>query len=539
MRVVPLAIFLALCHAEPIVELPNLGKVEGWQTTMNGRRVYRFEGIPYAQPPVGENRFEAPKPVEPWHGVWKPDASYKCMQYIQHPLPGQDYVIGQENCLYLTIYTTHVNASFDVVVYIHSGAFMTGYGSFYQPDYFIDKNIVFVNLNYRLGPLGFLSTEDDVVPGNNGLKDQILALKFIKKYIQHFGGTPDSITLFGDGTSVNFHYLSPQSRGLFHRGWSMSGTMLVPWALMEQPLAQTKKLATIVGCGTDETMIKCLKSRPARQIALTVPRYQAWWYLPFAQFGPVIDSWATQPVLPTHPYQIIKNQQVYDVPWIASFTKSEGLYHLDEVYNNQLLTRLDDNWNKYIPAILYYNYTVDRDLQDEVSQKIRKYYLGEKKLSKKTFRELVTMFSDRIFINDIVKTAKLMAKSMKSPTYVLKFEYRSMNSWFEHETESGRNFGAAHGDDVPYIFNMGLFDTSRNHRDRAMVKIFVDLLTSFSDSSIPKVKEIEWPQVPKNATDNLTYLRIGAPSDVTVETSIRSTASFWDSLPIKENEKLP
>ncbi|XP_064212439.1 venom carboxylesterase-6-like [Tribolium castaneum] len=193
----------------------------------------------------------------------------------------------------------------------------------------------------------------------------------------------------------------------------MSGTMLVPWALMEQPLAQTKKLATVVGCGTDGTMIKCLKSRPARQITVTIPEYQAWWYLPFAQFAPVVDSWATQPVLSAHPYQMIKNQQVYDVLWIVSFTNSEGLYAINEIYDNALLALLDDYWNEYIPPILYYNYTVDRDLQDEVSQKIRKYYLGEKKLSKRTFRELVAMFSDRIFINDIVKTAKLMAKSMK------------------------------------------------------------------------------------------------------------------------------
>nr|CAH64516.1 putative esterase [Tribolium freemani] len=539
MRVVPLAILLTSCQAESIVELPNLGKVEGWLSTWNGQRVHRFAGIPYAQPPVGENRFEEPKPVEPWEGVWKPSTTYKCMQFNGQPTEGQDYVTGEENCLYLTIYTAYLNVSFDVVVYIHGGAFTSGYGSFYQPDYFIDKDIVFVNLNYRLGPLGFLSTEDSIVPGNNGLKDQILALKFIKKYIRYFGGNPDSITILGDGASVNFHYLSPQSRGLFHRGWSMSGTMLVPWALMEQPLARTKKLATLVGCVTDEKMIKCLKSRPARQIALAVSHFQAWWYLPFAQFGPVIDSWATQPVLPTHPYQLIKSKQVYDVPWIASFTKSEGLYRINEIYSDPLLSDLDERWNRYIPPILYYNYTVDPNLQDEVSQKIRKHYLREKKLSKKTFRELVAMFSDRIFINDIVKTAKLMSQSLKSPTYALKFEYRSMNSWFEHETESGRNFGAAHDDDVPYIFNMGPFDTSRSHRDRAMVKIYVDLLASYSHTSIPKVKRIHWPQVPKNDTDDLTFLKIVSPTDVTVETSIQGSASFWDSLPIKENEKLP
>nr|CAH7765726.1 unnamed protein product [Callosobruchus chinensis] len=133
----------------------TLGKVEGaWRTSVKGRKYAAFEGIPYAQPPIGDLRFKAPEPVEPWLGVWNATKIYACPQST-------------------------------------------------------------MDLNIQI-----LSTEDDVVPGNNGLKDQALALKWIQEHIEAFGGNPKSVTLTGfsaGAASVHFHYFSPYSVGLFHR----------------------------------------------------------------------------------------------------------------------------------------------------------------------------------------------------------------------------------------------------------------------------------------------------------------------------------
>lgn len=125
---------------------------------------------------------------------------------------------------------------YDVIVYIHGGAFMFGSGAMYGHKYILDRDVIYVSLNYRLGPLGekigriyynnvlqtskisgFLSTEDTVLPGNNGLKDQLLALKWIKENIRYFGGNPESITLTGmsaGGASAHIHYISPLSQGI-------------------------------------------------------------------------------------------------------------------------------------------------------------------------------------------------------------------------------------------------------------------------------------------------------------------------------------
>lgn len=114
--------------------------------------------------------------------------------------------------------------------------------------------------------MGFLSTGDLVVPGNNGLKDQNLALKWTKRNIKHFGGDPDSITVFGEsagGAATHFHMLSPMSKDLIHRGISQSGTALVSWAIAPngQGIRQARKLAKSFNCTTrtSEEMVECLR----------------------------------------------------------------------------------------------------------------------------------------------------------------------------------------------------------------------------------------------------------------------------------------
>jgi cholinesterase len=127
--------------------------------------------------------------------------------------------------------------------------------AYFGPSFLLQKDVVFVSFNYRVGALGFLSLDDPSldVPGNAGLKDQRLALKWIKQNIANFGGDPDNITLFGEwrsllcalmtvlslflgtsagGASVHYHLISRQSEGLFHRAIPMSGTSLnTSWAL--------------------------------------------------------------------------------------------------------------------------------------------------------------------------------------------------------------------------------------------------------------------------------------------------------------------
>jgi len=120
---------------------------------------------------------------------------------------------------------------------------------------------------------GFLNSGDGLVRGNMGFKDQSMALRWVSENIQHFGGDPSKITLFGEssgGVSVHLHMLSPMSRGLFRRAISQSGTATRRYVLTNDFQAQTKDLASQVGCTASynmEEIVRCLKGVSAASLA--------------------------------------------------------------------------------------------------------------------------------------------------------------------------------------------------------------------------------------------------------------------------------
>ncbi|EFX78599.1 hypothetical protein DAPPUDRAFT_105048 [Daphnia pulex] len=206
------------CRAEqePTVNIPALGGLRGSQmVSSSGRKFDAFRGIPYAEPPVGNLRFRDPIPAQPWTGVL--DATKEGPACFQNDLLS-GITAGQEDCLVLNVYTHNSNAienALPVMVWIHGGGFTAGSGNsetdFYGPGHILDRDVVLaVTINYRLGPFGFLSTEDKEAPGSYGLIDQSLAIKWVKDHIANFGGNPDSITIFGEstgGASVEFQAL--------------------------------------------------------------------------------------------------------------------------------------------------------------------------------------------------------------------------------------------------------------------------------------------------------------------------------------------
>ena len=172
--------------------------------------------------------FQAPQPVGTWSDVR--DATEDgnlCPQYdISSSAP-----MGDEDCLNLNVYSPKLDSKKRaVVVYIHGGAFIMGGGAsyFFGPGYLLEQNIVLVTFNYRLGPLGFLSTSDSSAAGNQGLLDQVMVLQWVRDNIDKFGGDPDKVTIMGEdagAASVTLMAMSPLATGLFHRAIALSGQL--------------------------------------------------------------------------------------------------------------------------------------------------------------------------------------------------------------------------------------------------------------------------------------------------------------------------
>merc|ERR1712013_445008 len=189
---------ILLASAEDVTVMLNKGKLKGERMDYDfGQYYYAFKGIPYAKPPVKELRFMPPQEVDPWTEMLDAteDGSL-CPQYdISQSLP-----IGDENCLSLNVYSPKLDSKKRaVMVYFHGGAYIMGGGAsfFFGPGYLLEQNVVLVTFNYRLGPLGFLSTTDKAAGGNQGVQDQIMVLKWVKENIAKFGGDPNKVTIFG------------------------------------------------------------------------------------------------------------------------------------------------------------------------------------------------------------------------------------------------------------------------------------------------------------------------------------------------------
>jgi para-nitrobenzyl esterase len=199
--------------------------------------VRAYLGIPYAAPPVRELRWREPQPVKPWSGVYNADRfSPECLQGLRNRNANQYFgeEATSEDCLYLNVWAPARASRAPVIVYIYGGAFNIGSAAMpiYGGQGLAQKGVVFVNLNYRLGPFGFmahpaLTSESSArASGNYALLDQIAALKWVQRNIAKFGGDPGNVTIVGQsagGASVSLLHASPLAHGLFQRAVSMSG----------------------------------------------------------------------------------------------------------------------------------------------------------------------------------------------------------------------------------------------------------------------------------------------------------------------------
>ncbi|XP_071052670.1 juvenile hormone esterase-like isoform X2 [Onthophagus taurus] len=483
---------------------------------------------------------KAPIPKTKWNGIIDGSLEHAvCPQ--RNIYTRTDLIEGDEDCLYLNVYTPKLsyfedNEPLAVMVWFHGGGYHCGGGNitWYNPTYLLDYNVILVIPNYRLGALGFLSTFDEECPGNNGLKDQTLALKWIQENIHKFGGDPRKVTLFGEsagGASVHFHMLSPSSKGLFARGIAQSGTALTLWSLApkDEGKETANKLAQLLNCTTDSSreMLDCLRKVDSYKIIALDKKFMEWDTDPMIPFKPVVEPKIKEAFLSEHPIDIIKSGGVYDVPWITGLTTDEGSLRVPGIFANEhLVEELNQYFDKVVPIGLFYRKTSQNP--GYITKQLRTFYFGDKVIDMSSKQSVIDMFTDGWFGYAAYETIKLHRKHTKSPIYYYSFNHRGKYSMSQRFGDEYNDYGVCHADDLQYLFH---FDELFNG-DAKVSKILAETWTNFVKTGNPTPDDnelgIKWKPI---STDDMEYLEIGPDGELKMLKGLNKERNeFWSSL---------
>ncbi|XP_071517860.1 esterase E4-like [Panulirus ornatus] len=579
---------------QPRVVTPS-GTFLGHQypSARQGRNIYAFTGIPYAKPPIGHLRFREPEPYGPHPTPYNATVTAPaCLQWDN--LRGRGPV-GQEDCLYLNLYTNVVPEppgyfnTQPVVVFLQAGTWTSGSGAddLFQPDYMLESDVTVVTINHRLGPFGFLTTEDSEAVGNYGLMDQVRALEWVRDNVRYFGGMNDSVTVMGSGaggTSAHLLMLSPWTRGastfpdnfaLMQRVISQSGTAYSPHAIVRNARVQALKLGFQLGCPTTSSreLVDCLRSVSGDKIVDQIPAMYVWDEEP-VPFGPVVDQWqGSQAFLPDEPHHLIRHQQFLQLPWMLGTNRDDGAFRVQDILRDTSLTeQLNKQWEKYGPILLGLPSTSCKDPVD-VANRIRKYYMGKKKFGEESSKEFVEMMTDRFFLYPTDQAAKdhcyylknqhcyryelaftgrksfLDILHQESPQDVAKsmFGAAEFNPRF-HNTRGSHGWGVSFLDELLFLFPSSKLDLTykRDFDSDSASRVsthMIMLWTNFIKGSDPTPLLDGWPDDVSPwdtwwepfVNGYMFYLQID-PQMESKDVPLKSEQmAFWHDLPLFEN----
>ncbi|KAG5891746.1 hypothetical protein JTB14_012481 [Gonioctena quinquepunctata] len=527
---------------DDIVVTVEEGKIRGKvQEDYNGGKFYSFSGIPYAKAPVAELRFKAPLPAEPWTGI--KDGTKEGPECPSTDMIFKFYLGKEDNCLNLNVYTKELSTEKEkgnpVMVFIHGGAFTKGSNKsvFHGPHYLMTEDIVLVVINYRLGVLGFLSLDDPSleVPGNAGMKDQVMALKWVQKNIHNFGGDPSNVTIFGNSAgaaSVHYLTLSPLSKGLFHKAIMQSGSAIVPWARGKRNALDIAKQM-----GYDDTSEKAIlhKLREANAKSITAAQFKDDHFdaCEIRPYGPVIEYPHEGAFLTEDPEEIMKSGRSHQIPIIMGYTSLEGLLY---GFFQKVTGRYD--WRGVERDVPYdLNIPPDSHLKEEVVQKLKKFYFDGAEPTEENKEKKFLLFGDISFVYGLHKTARLLLRHGSAPVYMYRMSLESplnitkklcLVKYFKtfifitflhkltglfrsvsDKLSATSVRGAAHGDEVIHLFSNGLTPTvTRGSEEEKSIKKFVKPWTSFAKYGVPicgdeDLDDVTWKPLESEELENI------------------------------------
>ena len=489
----------------------------GKTVTADNREIHAFLGIPYGESTAGDNRWQDPIPKAPASGLIQATVfGPACPQAVNPPYspPGQ----FSEDCLTVNVWRRADLPEREprpVMVWIYGGSFTSGGSSVpvYDGAWLAStEDLVVVSFNYRLGALGFMAGIHGL-EGNYGLKDQQLAIQWVRNNIGNFGGDPEQVTIFGESAgamSVGLHLLSvPSSAGLFRGGIMQSNPFGIPYKTVSEASTEAKLLEVFLGCTGQG--IDCLRSEDVEDIvseqsnaAIQMASLLGLQLAGFLVWAPVIDgSFLTEdPTISaeagglTHPV-ILGTTRDEGVLFVAEMAGAFG-GEINATAYNTILTLIFGSDNT-TDIIALYGINPDGDNSEFLSRIITDYLFG--------------------------CANRFVADRAGANLYAYGFNEDSINMWPSVVECNGK---ACHGDDLPFTFHtdeqIGIrFSQDQNRLSEEMMGYW----GAFAATLNPNIGALlDWPAF---TSSDRVYMIFDTPELDTAVNPIPN-CEFWDQI---------
>lgn len=438
--------------------------------------ILMYKGIPFAAPPVGELRWKAPAPVQPWTGVKKADAF--CSACMQAANAMGNTAPVSEDCLYLNVWTPAkmTDEKLPVIFWVHGGGYSGGSTStpMYDGTGFAKKGVILVSVAYRLGPFGFLaypelSRESGHGSGTYGILDMIAGLKWTKDNIAKFGGDPSNVTIFGHsagGAAISLLAATPLTKGLFHHAICMSGGSFTPLQTSKENGANLAIPALNVAESTGEDFLKKLgvaDIRAARALNAEDIQKKLDSEMKGMRFRPAADGY----VISNDLYTLYEEGRFNDTPVLLGHTSDEtaAFGGNKNITPEEFEKQIKSQYGSHGDAILsVYPHSTDAE-------------------ATKSSRDLR---NDTSFAWNTWTWSRLQTQKGKNKAYQYYFDYHP-------DSPDG---GSGHGSDVPYAFRTlaGGPDEQPKEEDLKLSDMISTYWTNFAKTGNPNGQGLpEWP----------------------------------------------
>lgn len=347
-------------------------------------------------------------------------------------------------CLILNIYvpqTANANDKLPILVWFHGGGFAFGSSGEYGGQHLVKRGIIVITANYRMGPYGFFCLNDKSVPGNQGMKDQIDALRWIKKNIAAFGGDAEKVTIAGEsygGGAVDLHLYS-EYETLFDKAIVQSGSIFDEGFYVKPDHEAAVKIAKHLGhdvCKTKDALRVLATDDPQKVMAAALNLS-----LPMTVCKEKRHKGVKNFV--THdPFHLQKASRVRNTKIMIGYTSMELLY----AYANQPQSYFDNLGDVFYEGLKKNFNFKKRDLE-ALSKILHKFYMGNKPIGPDSVLELSEASSDFV-VNHAEERSIDKYMEVGTPTvYKYLFSYIGGSPY---KNISGT--GAAHTEELKYLF---------------------------------------------------------------------------------------